>query len=1463
MILTFVEAQSLARTPLPELADGVVRICDRAGRDVLHAQGKSGAWRLSPCAGCVPAAPLPERVTGGMFLRLTWQGRGALLLAQENGAAGKLARMGVPEVMDVTVGSARDNSIVFAAPTVAPRQLTLRHRRGSWELHAPEGAVYVNGRRSRGGRLAPGDEVFTMGLMLIPFPGGLAVNCPSEAMSFGTWRPVRREADAGRAPAFVAPEPVWFSRMPRFRTAVETAQLSVQLPPSMASQPQAQSALSMGPALTSGLFMMLGGLGSVASLGMIAGNLAFPLLGHRKAQKEYEENEKRRQEAYRAYLAKTEQQLRAGIAQNQTRLLELTPETSAEAAALLHDRRHLWERRARDEDFLALRLGTGDIPLRCSLEASMHSPGDADDPLQASLSAFLEQDWALHGVPIVLAADRFQVVGVSGPERMRAQLLVRVMTQFALHVAYDELRLCVLGALPAEAEPLLRLPHLWNEERTLRYAAAREEEVTGLLPALEQEVAARQTEHGEAGELVVVIPDEAVARRHAVVSLLMERKLSRVHVLVLAAHSSGLPSACGAVIGLREGRGVLRTVDGEGSIAFCPDADALPPLEKLVHLLENTWLEPSQAARRIPDTVPFLQLFDAAKPEALNIAARWRRNTTVSALSAPLGIDGDGQLCALDVHEKAQGPHGLIAGTTGSGKSELIITYILGLAVNYSPDEVCFALIDYKGGGTANVFLGLPHLAGAVSNLGGSAVQRCLVSIKSELTRRQAMLAAAKVNKINDYHRCLERGEVSEPLPHLLIVVDEFAELKSSEPEFMAELIRVARVGRSLGVHMILSTQKPAGVVDEQIESNTSFRICLRVQTPQDSQEMLGCPDAAGLRGMGRFLIKSQDSMTEAQSGWTGAPLGGTGGEQADCEAEVLDAQGRVLHRRAVPRRQKKSAGVQLDAVLEQIKSVGEATGLRARPLWLPELPETLPLDALRERYGENAQPYRLCPLLGEVDRPREQTRTPLRLALNEGKNTIIYGAHGSGKRMMLETLLHGLLSAHSARELNVYLLDMAGDGLGAYAAAPQVGDVVTGDEGEKLESLLRMLERELARRRRLLPMEESDIPTRLARAEVPNLFVILHALPAFCDWADARCDQLVKLLSDGPRYGMHFLATTPASGGISSRVMQHFPQKLVLQMASKDDYAVLLGNTRGLYPGSARGRGLVSDGELYEFQTACPQESAQALCGRLSAEWREPGAPSIPVMPERVSASVLQARMLRRKQPLQLPVGVDRETLNTAFLSGEKRCVFRIAGEAAQLSSFLTEWAACLAPTADVVVLNADGMVRRTPGVRLVEPEGWAACAEELLRERLARMDADDGTTLPGRITLVILTDIAQIWARLQTDCCSNGQPAGPEALAPMLMKAKPSWHLRFILCGERAAFEQLSHQAWYSAVSKGDAVFLGEGLTSQYTFEYKGRPVGVDAPFPWGYVITGGTARSARLVATEAEEAEEDEAW
>ena len=230
------------------------------------------------------------------------------------------------------------------------------------------------------------------------------------------------------------------------------------------------------------------------------------------------------------------------------------------------------------------------------------------------------------------------------------------------------------------------------------------------------------------------------------------------------------------------------------------------------------------------------------KIEQLNILNRWQTNNPVTSLSTVIGVHSDLEPFKLDLHEKFHGPHGLIAGSTGSGKSEFIITYILSLAINYHPYEVQFVLIDYKGGGLAGAFLNketgvkLPHLVGTITNLDTSEMNRTLVSINSELKRRQRVFNATKdalgesTIDIYKYQRLYREGKVKEPMAHLFIISDEFAELKSQQPDFMDQLISTARIGRSLGVHLILATQKPSGVVDNQIWSNTRFRVCLRVQ---------------------------------------------------------------------------------------------------------------------------------------------------------------------------------------------------------------------------------------------------------------------------------------------------------------------------------------------------------------------------------------------------------------------------------------------------------------------------------------------------------------------------------------------------------------------------------------------------------------------------------------------------------
>ena len=272
-------------------------------------------------------------------------------------------------------------------------------------------------------------------------------------------------------------------------------------------------------------------------------------------------------------------------------------------------------------------------------------------------------------------------------------------------------------------------------------------------------------------------------------------------------------------------------------------------------------------------------MFRAGKVEHLNALSRWKENDPTVTLETEIGVDASGNPFKLDLHEKFHGPHGLVAGMTGSGKSEFIMTYILSLAVNYHPYEVAFILIDYKGGGMAKAFENLPHTAGIITNLDGAEVNRSLISINSELKRRQAVFAqvSKQVNvsniDINKYQKLYRDGVVSEPMQHLFIISDEFAELKQQQPEFMKELISAARIGRSLGVHLILATQKPAGVVDDQIWSNSRFRICLKVQEKADSMDMLKRPDAAWLTKTGRFYLQVgyNEIFEMGQSAWSGA----------------------------------------------------------------------------------------------------------------------------------------------------------------------------------------------------------------------------------------------------------------------------------------------------------------------------------------------------------------------------------------------------------------------------------------------------------------------------------------------------------------------------------------------------------------------------------------------------------------
>ncbi|MDO4523692.1 MAG: FtsK/SpoIIIE domain-containing protein, partial [Eubacteriales bacterium] len=445
------------------------------------------------------------------------------------------------------------------------------------------------------------------------------------------------------------------------------------------------------------------------------------------------------------------------------------------------------------------------------------------------------------------------------------------------------------------------LPHVWSVDKKIRYFARNKSEAGEIFYAISQELQRRSDEESTSRRpyfILFVLSKELLDGE--IITKYIDKNSHEIgfSTIIAADRYVQLPNRCEFIVENNESfAGMYSTIDenlAQLSILFdySEQADAVQFAKRLA----NIETDETEGGGEIPAGISFFDLYGILRPEELHSEERWRMAKTSETMKGLVGVVGGGKPCYLDIHERYHGPHGLVAGTTGSGKSETLQTYMLSMAINYSPEDVGFFIIDYKGGGMANLFTELPHTIGSISNLSGNQVKRAMISIKSENKRRQRIFSAYGVNNINSYTALYKNGDATEPLPHMLIIVDEFAELKREEPDFMKELISVAQVGRSLGVHLILSTQKPSGTVDENIWSNSKFKLCLRVQDKQDSMDMLHRPDAAYLTQAGRcYLQVGNDEIFEQfQSGYSGAPYEEASGSSKLVIVQILDSVGKV-----------------------------------------------------------------------------------------------------------------------------------------------------------------------------------------------------------------------------------------------------------------------------------------------------------------------------------------------------------------------------------------------------------------------------------------------------------------------------------------------------------------------------------------------------------------------------------------
>lgn len=539
----------------------------------------------------------------------------------------------------------------------------------------------------------------------------------------------------------------------------------------------------------------------------------------------------------------------------------------------------------------------------------------------------------------------------------------------------------------------------------------------------------------------------------------------------------------------------------------------------------------------------FFELYKIKDGNEVDIEKRWEQ--TQDQLKVPIGFGQQGEIITLDLHEKGQGPHMMIGATTGAGKSEFITTFLLSLAVHFSPEKTQFAIIDFKGGGLSESFqldeFVLPHLTGVLTNLEQSEMQRVLISLRIECHRRQVLFNKMKKEKglsimtIDHYQQLWEKDSPLESVAHLFLVVDEFAELKVSAPEFIAELVSFARIGRSLGIHLILSTQKPSLAIDSEIWSNTRCKVCLKVQERQDSVDMVGTDDAFYFSQAGTFVLKVDQEKIKGQTAWVNAPINTLVNEET---VELVDEQGKT-------RKRNRPTAIALETEIRQVLSIIKKQKYsRVDPLWLPPI-KKIPLILPEEL------------VIGMVDDFYNKKQSWLIHSFEKEGHGVVYSLNMDEKKKMIKTLLRGI---PKEKEVEIIFCDSLYNF--QYLRGESELHYITSDELDQ---------NFLAKLQNRTPQSKKTI------------FIITH-FPLLAEKQEFVFYHFGSLLRDGPLNNLFVFIFTTTASTIPYRWQNYLMKKYCLQTNQKSEINQIFESNVKIDE-VKEGYGLVSGKQVLSFK--------------------------------------------------------------------------------------------------------------------------------------------------------------------------------------------------------------------------------------------------------------------------------------
>ncbi|MDQ1286452.1 MAG: segregation ATPase FtsK/SpoIIIE, family [Actinomycetota bacterium] len=945
------------------------------------------------------------------------------------------------------------------------------------------------------------------------------------------------------------------------------------------------------------------------------------------------------------------------------------PDPAALLLVATGPRSRLWERRDDDPDWLRLRVGTADVASEVTLR----------DPTREEHEG--PQRWTAPDVPVWVDVTQAEVIGVAGPDAARRCLGRWLLAQAAVLHSPGELDVVVLAGPDGDADwSWVRwIPHVRREGAdNLAQVGADDATVAARVAELVAVMQARKSIRNDsrtapAWRPVLVVLDGARRLRllPGMVTLLQEGPGVGLYFLCLDDDRRRLPEECHAVV-VTDGRQARLDLAGQGAVeAIRVDDVPLPWCERVSRALAPIRdVSGEDLAGALPASSRLLDVLGLDPPSSAAIARGW-----ASGGRTTLAVIGEGADGPFAVDIRRDGPHGLIAGTTGSGKSELLQTLIASLAIGNRPDEMTFVLVDYKGGAAFKDCKDLPHTVGMVTDLDGHLTTRALESLGAELRHREHQLASAGAKDIEDYTaaRALPGGP-AEPMPRLMLVIDEFAALVAELPDFVTGLVDIARRGRSLGVHLLLATQRPAGVVSAEIKSNTTLRIALRVTDPQDSQDVIETSDAAAIAKSlpGRAYARlGHASLTPFQTARVGGRPRGAGPATVGLHDVRWTSLGASTARGPAGGAQDDvSVPTDLAALVREVRT---AAGLvrvpPSRSPWLPPLPDTVTLEDARSLVpGFDVPDGGIAPLvIGATDLPAEQRRIPGVFDLERGAHLAVIGGPRTGRSAALRALAGAVAAGTDPRDVHLYGVDCGSNALLPVLAMPHTGAVISRDQPDRLGRLTNRLSAEISRRQQRLAQEgfaglrEHRLATPAAR-RLPYLLVLLDRwegfLAAFESLDGGRLvDQWLQILQEGGGVGV-VTALTCDRTGLSGRLSTLMDDKIVLRLTDPSDFAAIGLPARQVPEHLPPGRGFRSEG-LQETQLALldPDPSGARQVAALQRLGREATdrAGEVPrdlrpfrVDPLPVTITLSDATALAEAPPgpAELPVAVGGDTL-------------------------------------------------------------------------------------------------------------------------------------------------------------------------------------------------------------------------